>query len=203
MQLNRPLATVTPTLDADVLALLASHEITFTTGQLHRMLGAYSEGGIRKVLTRLCRQGVVDSRRAGAAHLYGLNRDHLAAGPIIELANLGSTLLSRLEGRLAGWTVPPTYAAVFGSAATGTMAPESDLDLLLVHADDAPREVWDEQVGALLAEITRWTGNDAQLLEYSVGGLTDARREPVLRDVLDVGITVAGTRAWLVRQVRR
>jgi hypothetical protein len=50
MQLNRPLATITPTLDGDVLALLAQHEVTFTAGQLHRILDRYSEEGIRKVL---------------------------------------------------------------------------------------------------------------------------------------------------------
>lgn len=202
MQLNRPLATITPTLDADVLAVLARHDVTFTTGQLHRILTTYSEEGIRKVLNRLRQQGVVEARRAGAAYLYGLNRDHLAAGPITELANLGSTLLSRLEQRLAGWTVRPVYAAVFGSAATGRMTPESDLDLLLVHHDDAPSEVWTGQVDTLLTEITRWTGNDAQLLEYSVAALALARDEPVIRDVLDVGLTVAGTRAWFDRQVR-
>ena len=43
MELNRPLATVTPTLDGDVLAVLAQHEVSFTTGQLHRVLSRYSQ----------------------------------------------------------------------------------------------------------------------------------------------------------------
>ncbi len=33
MELNRPFATVTPTLDGDVLAVLATHHAAFTTGQ--------------------------------------------------------------------------------------------------------------------------------------------------------------------------
>ncbi|QJY49592.1 nucleotidyltransferase domain-containing protein [Pseudonocardia broussonetiae] len=202
MQLNRPLAVVTPTLDADVLAVLARLDAPFTTGGLHRVLGAHSEEGIRKVLNRLSRQGIVDAQRAGPAFLYRLNRDHLAASAVVELANLASTFLARLEQRMARWESPPVYAAVFGSAATGTMTPQSDLDLLLVHPDDVSREVWDEQVDALLTDISRWTGNDAQLLEFSAGRLAGAHDEPVLADVLQHGLTVAGDRDWLKRKVR-
>jgi predicted transcriptional regulator len=202
MELNRPLATVTPTLDGDVLAVLAQHEATFTTGQLHRVLNRYSEEGIRKVLLRLARQGVVHSERVGNAYSYRLNREHLAAGPIIELARLAHTLLQRLEHRLEGWAFPPTYAAVFGSAARGTMTEDSDLDLLLVRADNTPVDIWDEQVGELIADVTRWTGNDTRPLEYTVSELTAARAELVLRDVQKEGLTVAGRRAWLSRHLR-
>ncbi len=202
MELNRPLATITPTLDGDVLAVLAQHDATFTTGQLHRVLNRYSEEGIRKVLLRLTRQGVVHSQRVGNAYSYRLNRQHLAADPIIQLARLPRTLLERLEDRLNSWAIPPTYAAVFGSAARGTMTEDSDLDLLLVRADDTPIHIWDEQVADLVADVSRWTGNDTRPLEYTVSELTTARDESVLRDVLEDGLTVAGRRAWLSRQLR-
>jgi len=202
MELNRPLATITPTLDGDVLAVLAQHDATFTTGQLHRVLNRYSEEGIRKVLLRLTRQGVVRSQRVGNAYSYRLNRQHLAADPIIQLARLPRTLLQRLEDRLNSWAFPPTYAAVFGSAARGTMTEDSDLDLLLVRADDTPIHIWDEQVADLVADVSRWTGNDTRPLEYTVSELTTARDEFVLRDVLEDGLTVAGRRAWLSRQLR-
>jgi len=70
MELNRPLATVTPTLDGDVLAVMAQNEVTFTTGQLHRVLDRYSEAGIRKVLVRLGGQGIVLSERVGNTYSY-------------------------------------------------------------------------------------------------------------------------------------
>jgi predicted nucleotidyltransferase len=202
MELNRPLATVTPTLDGDVLAVLAQQEASFTTGQIHRVLNHHSEEGIRKVLLRLTRQGVVHSNRVGNAYIYQLNRQHLAAGPIIELARLPHTLLQRLEDRLRSWVFPPTYAAVFGSAARGTMTESSDLDLLLVRADDTPDDLWEEQVGELVAEVSGWTGNDTHPLEYTVSELIAARDEPVLRDVLNEGLAVAGHHAWLSRQLR-
>lgn len=203
MELNRPLATITPTLDGDVLALLARHEVSFTTGQLHRVLNRYSEAGIRKVLVRLSGQGIVLRERVGNAYSYRFNRDHVAASPIAELANLQRTLLARIEHRLANWTFPPVFAAVFGSAARGTMTAASDIDLFLVRADDAPRDAWDEQVGTLVSDLTRWTGNDTRPLEYGQGELAGARTEPVLREVLADALTVAGSRAWLSRQLRK
>ena len=202
MELNHPLATITPTLDGDVLAVLAQYEAAFTAGQLHRILARYSEEGIRKVLGRLTRQGVVDSERAGNAYTYRLNRDHLAAGPIAALAHPPRTLLHKLEKRLESWTYPPVYAAVFGSAARGTMTADSDLDLLLIRTDDTPVTGWEAQVHAMAADVTRWTGNDTRPLEYTVSELGIARSEPVLRDVLEEGLTVAGSRAWLNRLLR-
>jgi predicted nucleotidyltransferase len=203
MELNRPLATITPTLDGDVLTVLAQHEASFTTGQLHRVLGRYSPEGIRKVLMRLTRQGVVHAERIGNAYSYRLNDEHLAARPIKELAHIRSTLLQRIERRLESWGSPPTYAAVFGSAARGTMTEASDLDLLLVRADDIPIDRWEDQVADLTADVSRWTGNDARPLEYTVSELSAARDEPVLRAILAEGLTVAGSRAWLVRELRK
>jgi predicted transcriptional regulator len=202
MELSRPLSTVTPTLDGDVLAVLARHDATFTTGQLHRVLTQHSEEGIRRVLQRLTKQGVVQSDRVGNAFTYRLNFDHLAAEHIIGLARLQETLLNRLEDRLASWEVPPIYAAVFGSAARGSMTVDSDLDLLLVRPDDAPADLWDGQVDQLVSDITRWVGNDARSLQFTTGELAARRDEPVLHSVLSEGLTVAGTRAWLHKQLR-
>lgn len=203
MQFGRPLATVTPTLDGDVLAVLARHEATYTTGQLHRVLTRHSEEGIRKALRRLATQGVVLSERVGNAFAYRLNRDHLAAQHIIGLAQLQNTFLERLQDHLESWESPPSYAAVFGSAARGSMSADSDLDLLLVRPDNADDDQWEAQVDTLVATVTRWIGNDVRPLEFTVAELADrGRDEPVLRDVLSEGLTVAGHRAWLGDQLR-
>lgn len=202
MQLNRPLATVTPTLDGDVLAVLAIHDVTFTTGQIHRILNNFSEEGIRKVLTRLVVQGVVLADRVGNAYAYRLNTNHLAAEPIQALARLTSTFFTRLEHHLEGWTEPPVYAAVFGSAATGTMTLHSDVDILLVRDDDSSDTVWSDQVGELATTVTGWTGNDARVVEYTIDELRVAGAEPMVQDVVDHGLTVAGSRAWLIRLLR-
>lgn len=202
MQLNRPFATVTPTLDGDVLAVLATHDATFTTGQIHRILNKFSEEGIRKVLTRLVVQGVVLADRVGNTFAYRLNTNHLAAEPIRALASLSSTFFTRLERHLQDWQEPPAYAAVFGSAATGTMTLHSDVDIFLVREHDSSDTVWSDQVGELATTVTGWTGNDARVVEYTVDELRAARAEPMVRDVVDQGLTVAGSRTWLIRLLR-
>lgn len=204
MELSRPLSTITPTLDGDVLAVLARQDATFTTGALHRVLTQYSEEGIRKVLQRLTRQGIVHSARVGNAYSYRLNRDHLAAEHIIKLADLMNIFLARLTERLGAWEVRPVYAAVFGSAARGSMTMESDLDLLLVRPKDVPDELWAAQVDRLVEDVSRWIGNDVRPLQFAEAQIvTSGREEPVLRDVLSEGLTVAGSRAWLSQQLRK
>ncbi|BBY62098.1 nucleotidyltransferase domain-containing protein [Mycolicibacterium helvum] len=202
MEMNRPFATVTPTLDGDVLAVLAAHDVTFTTGQIHRVLNSFSEEGIRKVLARLVSQGIVLSERIGNTYTYRLNTAHLAAKPILELAKLFDTFLKRLEEELGRWQYPPVYAAVFGSAARGTMAPDSDIDLFLVSATGTPDAVWAQQVNEFASAVTAWTGNDARVVEHTEIELKSARTEPMVHDVLDRGLTVAGSRAWLLKQVK-
>src|SRR6185312_9753248 len=136
MQLNRPFATVTPTLDGDVLGVLATSEVTFTITQIQRILTTASGEGIRKVLTRLTAQGVVLHDQVGRTNTYRLNTEHLAAEPIMALSRLTATFLGRLEAHLEGWGEALKYAAVFGSAATGKMTLGSDIDLFLVRASD-------------------------------------------------------------------
>jgi len=120
----------------------------------------------------------------------------------MELAALQRTLLSRIKERLQIWAFTPAYAAVFGSAARGTMTLDGDLDLLLGRADGVPRLAWDQQVAALASDVTRWTGNDGRPIEHSVNELAGAPAGPVLHDAFADSLTVAGSRAWFSRQLR-
>jgi predicted nucleotidyltransferase len=203
VDLAHPLAVVTPSLDGDILAALALVDVAFTPGQLHRMLAQHSEDGIRRALRRLAGQGIVSGERAGNAYLYRLSGAHLATEPIRALARMRQTLLDRLEMRLETWVPAPVYGAMFGSAARGGMRTDSDIDLLLVRPDGCNRERWDDSVAQLSADVTAWTGNDTQVLEFSESEvLRHGPQEPVLRDVVDHGLTVAGTADWLRRTLR-
>jgi predicted transcriptional regulator len=204
MELNRPLATVTPTLDGDVLMILARQDVTFTTGQMHRILTQYSEEGIRKVLRRLTGQGVVLSERIGNAFAYRFNHDHIAAPYVVGLARMQETFLVKLEDLLKLWPTQPVYAAVFGSAARGQMTQSSDIDLLLVRPQGGMDAEWDDQLNELATTVTRWTGNDTRVLEYTENEIAAiGPDEPVLDAVWREGLTVAGSRSWLVKQLRR
>ncbi|GAA4663311.1 nucleotidyltransferase domain-containing protein [Gordonia humi] len=204
MQLNKPFATVTPTLDGDVLAVLASADVTFTISQVQRILTTASGEGIRKVLNRLTAQGVVLHDEVGRTHIYRLNAEHLAAGPIMALSRLNSTFLSRLEQHLDGWGPTLRYAAVFGSAATGKMRLDSDIDLFLVHGADSDDDAWEQRLTELARLVAAWTGNDGRIVEYTEGQFRAAAAagEPLLDDVSKQGLTVAGTRAWFNAQRR-
>lgn len=205
MQLNRPFATVTPTLDGDVLAVLASADVTFTINQVQRILETASGEGIRKVLNRLSSQGVVLHDEVGRTHTYRLNTEHLAATPIRALARLNSTFLSGLEEQFEKWGKDLRYAAVFGSAARGHMRLDSDIDLLVIRATDSDDdEAWDQRLTELARQVTAWTGNDGRIVEYTEDEFRAAAAagEALFNDVSKQGQTVAGTRAWFNAQLR-
>lgn len=169
MLLTQPLMSITPTMDGAVLQVLARAESSFTIGQLQELIGDGSYNGVRRTAERLTGQGVVRASRVGRTTVYELNRAHLAAGPIIELASLHGTFLKRLRALLNSWDIRPTYAALFGSAARGDMHQESDIDLFFVRpsgpssADDA----WQSQVDSMTQKVANWTGNDVRVLEFS------------------------------------
>lgn len=177
MDFRRPLNAITPTLDGDVLATLAGADAEFTGRQVHRVLGRGSERGVRNTLERLTRQGVVLSRRAGAAKLYRLNTDHLATPWVKGLAGMRVQLLDRLKTTVEQWPIQPAAAVLFGSVARGDASEESDLDLLIVRPADCPDESaqWEEQLSNLEQAATAWTGNDARILEYGETELSEGR----------------------------
>jgi predicted nucleotidyltransferase len=194
---------VTPTLDGDVLAVLARTEAAFTTGQVNRILLDFSEEGIRRVLVRLARQGIVHSERVGNAYAYSLNRDHLAAAAIIGLAGMQRELIGRIQNEMERWAIAPRYAALFGSAANASMTVDSDIDVFLVRDDVVDTDRWDEQISQIVEHVVRWTGNDTRPLEYTVKELGRKRAAAVLQDVLNEGITLVGSRTWFAKQLRR
>lgn len=201
MDLARPLMVITPTVDGDVLAVLARADASFTGRQVHQVAGRHSERGVRNALHRLSAQGIVLQERVGPSDQYRLNRAHLAAPYVEALAKLRDELLGRLAAQVQGWAMPPEFAALFGSAARGDMHPECDIDLLVLRSDtiDADDPQWRAQLEALASNVTAWTGNDTRILEFSVG---EARRglaagDSVLLAARDQGIAVHGPLTYL------
>ena len=208
MDLGRPLSVITPTVDADVLAVLAGAQASFTGRQVHQVAGRHSERGIRNALHRLCAHGIVRRERVGSADQYTLNRAHLAAPYIEALAGLRAELLRRISGELDRWPVAPVFVALFGSAARGDMRPDSDIDVLVVRDDvvDADDPTWRDQLDALAGEVTAWTGNDTRVLEFSAGEVQAAfaTGDAVLLAARDEGIVLHGSPSFLTNvRVRR
>jgi predicted nucleotidyltransferase len=201
MDFRRPLSVVAPTLDGDVLAVLAGADEEFTGRRIHRVLGRGSEPGVRRAADRLVDQGILLRRQAGQAKLYKLNRDHIAASHVEGLASLRTQLIERLQAAVSTWNAPAHTVLLFGSVARGEAGPESDLDLLVVRDDrteeDAPE--WREQLASLEGESTAWTGNEARIVEYGEGDLADAAVRRIIEEALLDGIELSGSRRRLRR----
>jgi predicted nucleotidyltransferase len=207
MDFARPLRTVTPTLDGDVLTVLAGADADFTAARIAQLVPDGSERGVRKVLDRLVRQGTVRMNQAGPVRLFSLNREHLAAGAVIELSRLRLRLVERLTTAIDEWQVKPVAAAVFGSVARGEAGPDSDIDIIIVRpARRSPESpVWRTQIADLQTAVTKWTGNDARVLEYGADELTAhrLRRERVLREAVHDGLFFHGSADAIRRRSRR
>ena len=167
MNLTRPHAAIVPTLDADVLTVLAASARPMTGREVARLVRRGSADGVRKALQRLATQGVVDVDEAGRALLYGLNRDHIAAPVVDALVALRGELYRRLREELTSWAIPAAHVSLFGSAARGEGDTASDIDLFVVRRDDVPEDdpAWQEQLDRLARNVQRWTGNRAGIVE--------------------------------------
>ncbi len=178
---------MSPTLDADVLVVLAGTTRPLTGREVARLARRGSQRGVASALARLVDQGLVDRQEAGRALLYTLNRKHLAAPAVDVLAGLRSELLRRLEDSLRAWQLRPVHASMFGSAARGDGDTSSDVDLVIVRPSDVEPDNsrWREQVDAISQDIYRWTGNRAGIAEVSaeeIPGLSG--RQPRVLDEL-------------------
>lgn len=202
MNLQRPFQVVAPTLDGDVLTLLARADRPLTGRAIARESGG-SHGGVQRALEHLVAEGIVTRERAGRAFLYRLNRDHLAARWIEGLASLRLELIERLRQTVASWQLPADAVVLFGSAARNEAGRGSDIDLLVIRpiAVDYDDPIWREQVRTLESAAATWTGNDTRVLEYAADEL--ANEEPVLEIAAAEGVDLHGSLRRMLRTARR
>ncbi len=204
MDFKHPFAVVTPTLDGDVLSVLAGADEEFSGRRLHELVARGSENGIRRAAERLVEQGVVSSRPAGRANLYRLNRSHLAAPHIEGLAFLRSRLLQQAGELVSAWAILPRLIMVFGSVARKEAGPLSDVDLLVIRPTRTPEDLdeWREQLNLLEKSVTEWTGNDARVLEYGEVDLQDQAVRGVIEEAIEEGLELHGSRRTLRSLIR-
>lgn len=196
MDVSRPYAAVCPTLDGDVLRVLAGTSLGLTGREVAGLAGRRSHSGVLDVLHRLAEQGLVKRVPLNRAYLFALNRDHVAA-PVVELmADLRTELFNRIAKAIAEWQIAPVHASVFGSTARRDGNTNSDIDVLIVRPsrvaqDDGP---WQMQVDALREQIEAWTGNQAAIVDISERELTELREQkrPIIDELSSDAIVVSG-----------
>ncbi|WP_375491923.1 nucleotidyltransferase domain-containing protein [uncultured Jatrophihabitans sp.] len=200
MQLDRPLAVITSSVDGDVLTAMAHRRaVRSTAGQLQYYLKRHSVEGIRRSLKRLEEQGVVQSRRSGNTHAYVLNREHLATAAIVELASQRERFVECLAIEFAKWQTPPAYAALFGSTVSDAMRPQDEINLFIAYADGIQREL-DEQIDVLAQNIRAWTGNRANIATMADGEAARRTDDELLLTVRWNGQCVYGSSSWVEYQ---
>ncbi|MEU4290734.1 hypothetical protein AB0E63_21105 [Kribbella sp. NPDC026596] len=196
MDLKSPISTVVPSLDGPVLLVLARSEEGLSGRQIHKLAGSGSVAGVRLVLQRLAATGLVHVDDLGNSLLYRLNRKHLVAPAVEFLADLRSTLISRLADEISGWRIPAVHASVYGAVARGDGDLDTDVELLLIRPDhlDAGDVLWEDQAGRLMQTVVDLTGNPAHVFELSrtelAGHLTT--EDPILNDWAHPSLPLTG-----------
>ena len=198
MDVSHPIADVVPSAHGPVLAVLASTTTPLTGRKVAELTDPrVSQPHVASILNDLVTAGLVDRTPAGSASLFALNRDHLAAAAVEELASLRARLWEQIAQHSAGWTHPPKAVVAYGSAARGDGDTASDIDLLVIRPsgvgeDDAD---WHRDVTDLAARVTRWTGNPCEVLDRSADELQfmAEARERLLSEIRGDGRAVVGS----------
>ena len=200
MNLGAPVLDVAPAVRGALLQVLARLEQPVTRRQLAAAAGV-APGNASAVVEELIGSGLVSETVAGRSSMVVLNRNHLAAGPLLALAGLRGELVRRLSKRLAVW--PDLHGAwLFGSVARGDADGASDIDVLII-AEDLRSSDLHNRLTQLHADIRSWTGNDMQLVEHSQTSWRKLVRgkSPFVSEIRLDGIALTGdTASSLVRQ---
>lgn len=150
-------------------------------------------------MDRLVEHGLVEREEVGATYAYGLNRGHLLAPIIEQLAAVRISFINRVRELIADWEVQPLHASVFGSMARGDGDAASDIDFFLVRPGkvDLEDQCWRQQLDGLSVCVREWTGNPASLIEVGKVELAELRRQrlPILKEIRTDAIELAGKKA--------
>ena len=204
MDLGRPAAIALPAGTESVLRVLAGTDQSLGVREVARLAGV-SPNRASQVLADLADHGLVVVKDRGAGRLCRLNREHLAAEPLLALVGLRARLLDMLRSEVVAWPQRPVHVSLFGSAARGDGTTASDLDLLVVRANRASDDLddeWDQQLYDSGERILAATGNRAAWLVITITDLERAVKigEPIVDEWRRDGIHLAGRRlATLLR----
>ncbi len=195
MDLQNPLRTVAPTVESDVLAVLAQTQRPLTGAAIERLAGR-SHAQVLDVLRRLVKNGLVDANRVGNAFQYQINRDHVLAPGVEQMLSGAEEVEVRLREFVAKCAPVPDAVVLFGSFARRDGDSDSDIDVLVirpksVHTDDPQ---WADVRLGIATHLERWSGNRCQVVELSVSELRKAmlRREPLVESLRQEGKEIFG-----------
>jgi predicted nucleotidyltransferase len=201
MNLSKPLTSLIPSLEGEVLTVLATAEVAFTGAQVQRVIGNYSAKGVRNALQRLSDEGIVNRVSAGAADLYSLNRKHILCSAILAISKSKQEFTRLISAEIGKWKIQPLCAALFGSASRADMSRESDIDIFLARPAQISfeNEDWRNQVTRLSRNGFALTGNQIQIFELSPLEIKKEfkTKNGVISSILQQGLVIHGPEDFL------
>jgi predicted nucleotidyltransferase len=197
MDLTRPYKAVSPSLDGEVLSVLAGTNRGLTGREVALLTGRSSHSGVLSVLNRLTEHGLVDRVELNRAFLFWLNEEHLAYPAVQALVGIRTALFDMIRQELSTWDLPAVHVSLFGSTARGDGGTESDVDLLVIRSGriDQENSRWREQLEMLGEHISRATGNRAAVLDISESDVDRlvADDHPIISELRADAIVLAGS----------
>jgi predicted nucleotidyltransferase len=167
MDLTNPTRALAPTIDLQLLTILAGVNGEMSGSEVSRLATLVTPRGVFKALTRLETEGIVQIRTASRINFYSFNRDHVAADAVIAAMGLRQKLFDRIKGKVKSWKIQPVSLAIFGSAVRGDGTSESDIDVLVIRSNKVDEDfpTWEEQIYELSQLIYKWSGNHASMIQ--------------------------------------
>lgn len=204
MNTGEPTDIVLPRATAAVFRVLVGADASFSIRQLARVAGVSAPRAV-EIVNHASERGLILVEQAGRSRMCRFNREHLAAGALIELVTIRERMLRAIEDEIGSWRIAPLHASLFGSAARGDGNTNSDLDLLLVRPKGQPEEEWEEQKYTSGVRLRVKIGNPVSWFDISLTEMKRALRvsEPIIAEWKKDSICLSGSPIWdLLRQVR-
>jgi predicted nucleotidyltransferase len=193
----RPYKAVCPSVDGEVLNVLAGTTRGMTGREVALLTGRSSHSGVLAVLNRLAEHGLVDRVELNRAFLFSMNREHLAYPAVVALVGMRVVLFGKIQQALSAWGLAPVHVSLFGSTARGDGGTQSDIDLFVVRPAGIDQEDagWRGQLDELEDRVFRWTGNRAAVLEISESEIEQLAVEdrPIVSELRADAIVLAGS----------
>lgn len=195
MNYSNALNKLIPDLAAlNVYRILAQQEAG-VTGRALAALAGVSTFKMHHTLRALVAQGVITKQIVGRAHIYRLHHAHVVVRDVILfMLRYERELLFKLgESLMTQCTPRPISILVYGSVARGEELPDSDIDLLLVYANDATPPPMSEY-GALMEWVTRTYTNPVSIRRARIADIQQPLDEhrALMRNIIKEGRAIAG-----------
>ena len=192
MNLAEPYDVAMSRATAAVLRVVIGAEASFSIRQISRIADIAFPQALR-IVNHESARGLILIEQAGRSKMCRFNRDHLAAGAVVELLTLRDRFIQVIKDEISTWITKPIHSSLFGSAARGEGGPESDLDVLIIRPDEVPENQWEEQKYLSGLRLKSRTGNTVSWFDISITELKTAYKaaEPIFSEWERDGISLS------------